>query len=251
METLEPWIYGPLELIKHAEEHQQASGDFDRRMALIGYDNAIEVSLSTYLQLHPTQRGGAEYPKERVKYWLMNYHSLLDFFFDEFMKNLGQPSPIARKTFIHHHNLRNNLYHEGKNFVPPKRDIQGARAAALYIFSTLFNVNGEELLIGSPTLHTPITKKFTFHGSRNDIFKIPLQVGPALFRITYKGRNHHSCNLYDEHGRVVADLLSPLEGINLGLTSVRKYAKTAYIQKEGVYLLKVSTLSGTWDVEVE
>jgi len=251
VETLEPWIYGPLELIKHAEEHQIANGDFDRRIALIGYDNAIEVSLSTYLQLHPAQRRGAEYPKERVNTWLTNYHSLLDFFFDEFMKNLGQAPPIARKTIIHYHNLRNNLHHEGKYFVPPERDIQGARKAALYIFSTLFNINVEELLKDSPILHTPITKKFTFHGSGNDIFKIPLHVGPALFRITYKGRNHHSCSLCNEQGRVIADWLSPAEGINFGITTAHKYAKTAYIQNEGVYLLKVNTLSGTWDVEVE
>ena len=46
---LEPWIYGPSELIKHAEEHLQVNGDFDKRMALVSYDNVIEVSIDTYL----------------------------------------------------------------------------------------------------------------------------------------------------------------------------------------------------------
>ncbi len=47
METLEPWIYGVLELVKHADEHHEANGEFDRRMALVGYDNSIEVSINT------------------------------------------------------------------------------------------------------------------------------------------------------------------------------------------------------------
>ncbi len=144
--ALEPWIYSLLELMKHAEEHRQANGEFDKRIALIGYDNAIEVSISTYLQLHPTQRGGASYANEQVNKWLANYHSLLDFFFDEFMKTLGQKPPIAKQNVIYYHKLRNDLYHEGKSFVPTERDIENARKAALYIFSILFKVKGEELI---------------------------------------------------------------------------------------------------------
>jgi len=153
-EALEPWIYSLLELMKHAEEHRQANGEFDKRIALIGYDNAIEVSISTYLQLHPTQRAGASYPNELVNKWLANYHSLLDFFFDEFMKTLGQKPPIAKQNVIYYHKLRNDLYHEGKSLVPAERDIKDARKAAFYIFSTLFKVNGEELIQILPPLHT-------------------------------------------------------------------------------------------------
>lgn len=251
MVTPEPWVYGPLELIKHAEEHQQANGDFDRRMALIGYDNAIEVSISTYLLLHPAQRRGAEYQKEDVTKWLANYHSLLAFFFDKFVKDSGEKPLIKRVDIIHYHDLRNNLYHEGKYLVPSERDIQGARAAALYIFSTLFHVNGEELLKTAPTMHTWTTRKFNFQGSGNDIFKFPLKAGPAIFRITYRGGRRHSCDLRDEDDLPVAGLLSFSEGFSRVSTSTHKYSKTTNIKKEGVYLLKVSTTDGTWVVEVE
>jgi hypothetical protein len=251
MVILEPWIYGPLELIKHAEEHQQVGRDFDKRMALISYDNAIEVSISTYLQLHPSQRGGAEYPKEHVNKWLTNYYGLLDFFFDEFMKTSSQTPSIARQTFIHYHKLRNDLYHEGKYFVPSIRDIQGARAAALYIFSTLFNANGNNLLKGSSTLHTPIIRKFSFQGRENDIYKVPLKVGPAIFRITYQGGYWHSCDLCDEDDQTIATLISMLDISPFEVMSTRKYSRSANIKKEGVYLLKVNANSGTWVVEVE
>lgn len=51
-----PWALGPFELIQHAEGHFQQNGDFDRRIALIGFDNAIEVSIETFLTLPPAIR---------------------------------------------------------------------------------------------------------------------------------------------------------------------------------------------------
>lgn len=39
------WVYGPFELLVHAELHYLAGKDFDRRMALISFDNAIEVAI--------------------------------------------------------------------------------------------------------------------------------------------------------------------------------------------------------------
>jgi hypothetical protein len=44
-----PWLHGPLELIKHANGHLLADGDTDRRIALIGFDNAIEVCIDVFL----------------------------------------------------------------------------------------------------------------------------------------------------------------------------------------------------------
>jgi len=251
METLEPWIYGPLELIKHAEEHQQADRDFDRLIALIGYDNAIEVSISTYLQLHPSQRGGVEYQRDHVQQWLTNYHSLLSFFYDEFLKPLTQKPPIAKETIIHYHTLRNDLYHEGKNFVPAERDVQGAHTAALFVFSTLFHVNGAEILKNFSTLHAPATGKFHFQGSGTDLFKVHLDVGAAIFRITYRGRDHHYCSLYDEDDRLISRLFGIYEGRISERTRTQKYSKSANIKKEGVYLLKVTADAGTWDIEIE
>ena len=83
MTTLHPWAIGPFELIVHAEGHRRADEDFDRRIALISFDNAVEVIITTYLTLHPIQRGGREYKKDDVDKWLKNYHSKLDFFESE------------------------------------------------------------------------------------------------------------------------------------------------------------------------
>lgn len=250
--ALDPWISSLLELMKHTEEHRQAMGEFDRRIALIGYDNAIEVSISTYLQLHPTQRGGASYPNEQVNKWLANYHNLLDFFFDVFMKTLGQIPPVAKQNVIHYHNLRNDLYHKGKSLVPSERDIKDARKAALYIFSTLFKVNGEELIQTLPPLHMWITRKFNLQGNGNDICKVLLNVGVAIFRFKYEGRGYLTANLNDEDDKLVAQIVKPLGTIEEnGITSIQyEISRTANIKKDGDYLLNIHAL-GTWQVVVE
>lgn len=249
--VLEPWIYGLLELMKHAEEHQLANGEFDRRVALIGYDNAIEVSINTYLQLHPTQRGGASYQKDLVNKWLANYHSLLDFFFEEFMKTLGQIPPVAKQNIIYYHNLRNDLYHEGKSLVPTERDIKDARKAALYIFSSLFKVKGEELVQTLPPLHTWTTRKFNLQGNGNDICKVPLHVGVAIFRFKYEGRGPLAANLNDEDDKPVAQIVKPLRTIEKnGITYIYEISGTANVKKDGEYLLSIHA-PGMWQVEVE
>ncbi len=249
--VLEPWIYSLLELMKHAEEHRQANGEFDRRIALIGYDNAIEVSISTYLQLHPTQRGGASYPNELVNKWLANYHSLLDFFFDEFMKTLGQIPSVAKQNVIHYHNLRNDLYHKGKSLVPTERDVKDARKAALNIFSTLFKVKGEELVQTLPPLHMWITKKFNLQGNGNDIYKVLLNVGVAIFRFKYEGRGYLTANLNDEDNKPVVQIVKPLGTVKEnGIMYKYEISGTANIKKDGEYLLSIHAL-GTWQVEVE
>jgi hypothetical protein len=77
MTGLTPWARGPFELIRHAEGHLKAGTDFDKRMALISFDNAIEVAITTYLRLHPAQRSGKTYQRDAVDKWLANYHSKL------------------------------------------------------------------------------------------------------------------------------------------------------------------------------
>ena len=79
MNSLPPWANGPFELLVHADGHLIGGEDFDRRIALISFDNAIEVAITTYLTLNPIQRGNRSYPKADVEKWLNNYHSKLDF----------------------------------------------------------------------------------------------------------------------------------------------------------------------------
>ena len=135
---LKPWVIRPFELIFHAEVHYRNGSDYDRRMALISFDNSIEVSITTYLTLKPLQRNNRKYKKEDVQKWLNNYHSKLDFFSEE-IKNRGLPEYKEKSEIAWYHDQRNEQYHGGSSGVPPKNVLDGIRQAALWIYSVLFD----------------------------------------------------------------------------------------------------------------
>ena len=63
-----PWTDGPRELIQHAVDHLSLGGDFDRRIAMLNADNAVELIIKTYLGLPERTRGfkGPGQPVGRV-----------------------------------------------------------------------------------------------------------------------------------------------------------------------------------------
>ena len=38
-----PWADGPRELLQHSIDHLDSGSDFDKRVAMIGIDNAVEL----------------------------------------------------------------------------------------------------------------------------------------------------------------------------------------------------------------
>ena len=83
MNALTPWALGPFEIILHAEMHYRDGDDLDRRIAVVGFDNAIELAIHTYLSLHPIQRQNRTYQRVDVEKWLANFHSKVEFFVNE------------------------------------------------------------------------------------------------------------------------------------------------------------------------
>lgn len=77
---LSPWAERPFETIVHGEQHFRGrQHGFDGRMALISFDNAIEISIGTYLSLNPALRNGKSYERKQVTAWLDNFHTKLAF----------------------------------------------------------------------------------------------------------------------------------------------------------------------------
>ena len=146
--TLPPWAEGPFELIFHAELHYRAGEDFDRRIAMIGFDNAIEVAITTYLSLHPMHRGGRTYQNTDVQQWLSNYHTKIDFFEAECGRRTITLL-IEKGYIIWYHQIRNKQYHEGGNSTPNLADLRGIRQAALWVFSVLFDVSDPEAILAA------------------------------------------------------------------------------------------------------
>jgi|GEM_PF-2926687 len=256
---IKPWEQVPFELIKHAEEHRIANGDFDKRIALISYDNAIEVSISTYLNLHKEQRGGKTYDKKKVADWLHDYHTKLDFFCDEFIVDGGYKPPFTKEEIIHYHRLRNDLYHEGRSLTPRENDIEGVRTAALYIFSALFTVDGIKLLKTSPMLHVMNIDKAIIRGEGNAMRKIRLKEGIVTFNIKYSGIAPINMKLYDAEQRTISTIIPHSETFprsdNVFDFLARNaviYCNSANIKISGEYIIRVNTDShSSWEVKIE
>jgi hypothetical protein len=146
MSTLRPWALGPFELILHAEMHYRNGEDFDRRISIVGYDNAIEVAIHTYLSLHPIQRQNRAYAKVDIEKWLENFHTKIDFLESE-VAGRGVAVICEKADFIWYHEVRNGQYHAGGATIPQERELEGIRKAALWVFSTLFDVTNVEALL--------------------------------------------------------------------------------------------------------
>jgi hypothetical protein len=146
MTALPPWANGPFELLVHAEGHLRGGEDFDRRIALISFDNAIEVAIATYLTLHPIQRSGRTYPKVDVDKWLNNYHTKLDFLEIELAARRLSWS-VEKSHIIWAHEHRNEQYHGGQKGTPEKHVLKIIRDAALWVFSVLFDVADVEAVL--------------------------------------------------------------------------------------------------------
>lgn len=146
--ALPPWVDGPFELLIHAEGHLRDGEDFDRRIALISFDNAIEVAIATYLTLNPIQRGNRPYAKTDVDRWMSNYHSKLDFI-DEELRSRSLPWQVERSHIVFAHDHRNQQYHGGNKGIPEKRVLDIVRSAALWIFGLLFDIANAEAVLNT------------------------------------------------------------------------------------------------------
>ena len=151
MSGLPPWANGPFELMVHAESHLQGANDFGRRIALIGFDNAVEVAITTYLTLNPLLRGGRTYSNVDVTQWLRNYHTKLDFFEKE-LEHREVKWLVEKSHIIWAHDHRNEQYHGDQKGIPEMNTLDIARTAALWIFSILFNVSDADAALEQAVL---------------------------------------------------------------------------------------------------
>ncbi|MFC6661192.1 hypothetical protein [Deinococcus multiflagellatus] len=109
-------------------------------MALISYDNSIEVSVMNYLSLNDILRGGRQYTRAQKSQWMDNYfHTKLDFIEHECR---GRNIPILhdKQHMTYYHSIRNGQYHDGQAAVPTNEVLSGVRSAAMWVFGMLYDI---------------------------------------------------------------------------------------------------------------
>jgi hypothetical protein len=144
--SIPPWAASAFELLVHAEGHYRESGDIDRRLAVIGFDNAIESAITTYLSLKPIQRDGREYDGKDVQTWLRDHTTKLAFFYEE-LDRRKQTHLASEAELRWFHQVRNEVYHSGIGGLPNEHCLRGIREAAMWVFSVLFEVLDVEIQV--------------------------------------------------------------------------------------------------------
>ena len=140
--AVKPWADGAFELLVHGELHLRGGSDFDKRIALISFDNCIEVAVNIHLSLNPLQRAGINYRRNDIDLWSQNFHTKLDFFFDTF--STSKALTFDKIDVIHTHNIRNDQYHGKIQSVPRIQDVERVQEYATTIFSELFFIQDIE-----------------------------------------------------------------------------------------------------------
>lgn len=190
MPALHPWALGPFDLLTHAEEHLRQGEDFDRRMALITFDDALEVAITTYLQLHPEQRDGREYQSADVERWLQNYHTKLDFLESE-LETRGLQWKVERSHIIWLHRQRSEQYHGGSKGIPEKNDLDLIRECSHWVFEILFEVSDVEQIIGerlneqSPSRNDTLDRAIDLNIGMIEIGNIAYYASEVLFSVDH------------------------------------------------------------------
>lgn len=140
------WLRSSFDLLVHGELHYTLPEEFDRRVALVSFDNAIEASIAWYLSLHPTQRGNRTYQRADVDKALVNYHSKLDFFYQEITVR-SATCHFTKQEVIYIHDQRNLFYHGNPDYVPSAGVLDKAREVAFWIFEFLFDIKDVHIFV--------------------------------------------------------------------------------------------------------
>ena len=110
----------------------------DRRLALIGFDNAIEIAVDAFIGLHPRLRGGRVITVLEREKALRNFHTRLEFV-EAYVNDTGGDESFDPAVIIWYHQKRNELYHSGNGLIPDSYVVEGARDAARTVFRILFD----------------------------------------------------------------------------------------------------------------
>lgn len=130
-----PWTDGPRELIQHAVDHLTLGGDFDRRIAMISVDNAVELMIKTYLGLPERARGSKGPGRKELESAGESFPGLLDL-----LQNYAahKITGLSLDDIEWYHRLRNQLYHSGNGLTVETSKVETYLQLAISLFESLF-----------------------------------------------------------------------------------------------------------------
>ncbi len=164
------WASGAIELLRHADSHIELESAFDKRIAFISVDNAVETLIRTFLSL-PKSKSGVNIGRNALEEADNSFPKLVSLLFDNAPDKL---IGIDDADIEHYHRIRNKLYHDGTGLSVDEQYLKAYRAIASVLLENLFSVNIERkteedvtleyLIINFNKIEKIIKQKLEEHG---------------------------------------------------------------------------------------
>ncbi|MBL0912542.1 MAG: hypothetical protein IBJ09_09220 [Bacteroidia bacterium] len=133
------WASGAVELLSHAAQHISLNSAFDKRIAFISIDNAVEIMTRIYLNLPKQyfngQRGPTRREIEDCNNSFSAYLELLNRYFRE--KIIG----LDVGDIEYYHRLRNKLYHDGTGLSVDEEHLKAYFTISKILILRLFDID--------------------------------------------------------------------------------------------------------------
>jgi hypothetical protein len=136
MTSNRPWISGPEELLQHGLILLDDDSDLNRRLALIAIDNAVELTIRTFLSL-PRRVTDIGLSRKSFEEIADSFPKLLDALEIHAGNRIDG---IDLGDIEWYHRLRNQLYHQGSGLTVEKRMVEVYSSVATLLFERLFGV---------------------------------------------------------------------------------------------------------------
>ena len=130
------WASGALELLRHADSHLELVSAFDKRIAFISIDNAVETCVRTFLSL-PASKSSIKVSRSDLEAASNSFPRLVEMLFAHAGGHLQGLDPA---DIEHYHRIRNTLYHEGTGLSVDDQYLAAYRSIAAVLLKSLFGV---------------------------------------------------------------------------------------------------------------
>jgi hypothetical protein len=135
-----PWATGPFEILQHGLDLLAKDSDANRRLAMISIDNAVELTIKTYLSL-PQRVTGLAMSKKDFTEISESFPKLLDALETHAKTRL---EGIDLGEIEWYHRLRNQLYHQGNGLTVERQKVEVYAKLATLLFRNLFGIESTE-----------------------------------------------------------------------------------------------------------
>lgn len=134
---IETWASGSIELLNHADERIKLNKAFDKRIAFICIDCAVETAFRTYINL-PESKRKIKIPYKEIDEAGNSFPKLTELAFRYANNKLYG---VESTDIEYYHRIRNELYHNGTGLSVDDKALRAYREIANIILQNLFEIN--------------------------------------------------------------------------------------------------------------